>query len=197
MRRINRKDKAQNGGFTLVELIICMAIIVIMSGIAMVTVTLINSARAKEAAVTLESSLSDMISKSKSQVCVVAGVEQPRYQRCLKVYLDGTSYYVQSGYYNPDGTDDATKYIFPADENVNQGKGISMSSRVSVRYTGEDGVEKKISGTDDAGNVKQVYIIYNNAGRCISGYGTFSFYKRNGNKIAAVTIQKNGSHQSN
>ncbi len=187
MRRINRKAMAQNKGFSLVEMIICMAIIVIMSGIAMVTVTLINSARAKEAAVTFESALSDTIAKAKSQVCVVSGTAQPKYLHCLKVYRysDG-NYYIQTGYYNPDGTSDDTRYIFPAEENVNHGKGVSMSSRVTLKYNDAEIAEDS-----------PVYIVYNSAGRCISGYGTYKFYKRNGNNIAAVTIQENGSHQSN
>lgn len=198
MRRIRREDGAQGDkGFTLVEMIICIAIIAIMSGVAMVTVTLINSSRAKEAATTFETLLSDTIAKSKNQICVVAGVQEPTYQRCIKVYRgSGQNYFIQTGYYNPDGATEADQYIFPADENTNSGQGMSMSSRVTIKYTGEDGVQKNISNVDDAGNVKQVYIVYNNAGRCISGYGTFSFYKRNGNMISSVVIQKNGSHQS-
>lgn len=191
----------RNKGYSLVELIICIAIIAIFTGLAFVTVTMINSAKAKDAAVSFESQLSDMITKTKSQVCTVNGTQQPTFSRCLKLYQasDG-NYYIKSGYYNPDGSgessdgDVSAQYIFVPGENVNSDKGKSLSSRVVVGYRDEAGTEQRIQYN---GTLKEVYIVYNKAGRCIEGNGTYRFYKRNGNAIADVTIQKNGSHQSN
>lgn len=191
----------RNKGYSLVELIICIAIIAIFTGLAFVTVTMINSAKAKDAAVSFESQLSDMITKTKSQVCTVNGTQQATFSRCLKLYQasDG-NYYIKSGYYNPDGSgessdgDVSAQYIFVPGENVNSDKGKSLSSRVVVGYRDEAGTEQRIQYN---GTLKEVYIVYNKAGRCIEGNGTYRFYKRNGNAIADVTIQKNGSHQSN
>lgn len=191
----------RNKGYSLVELIICIAIIAIFTGLAFVTVTMINSAKAKDAAVSFESQLADMITKTKSQVCTVNGTQQTTFSRCLKLYQasDG-NYYIKSGYYNPNGSgesssgDVSAQYIFVPGENVNSDKGTSLSSRVVVGYKDETGTEQKIKHD---GTLKEVYIVYNKAGRCIEGNGTYRFYKRNGNAIAAVTIQKNGSHQSN
>lgn len=191
----------RNKGYSLVELIICIAIIAIFTGLAFVTVTMINSAKAKDAAVSFESQLADMITKTKSQVCTVNGTQQITFSRCLKLYQasDG-KYYIKSGYYNPNGSgesssgDVSAQYIFVPGENVNSDKGTSLSSRVVVGYKDESGTEQKIQYD---GTLKEVYIVYNKAGRCIEGNGTYRFYKRNGNAIADVTIQKNGSHQSN
>lgn len=198
MMRIKRKCRAHDEGFTLVELIICMAIIVILTGLATVTVTMIHSARAKEAAVTLESEISDLAIKSKSQLCVVGGVTMPDYMHCIKVYRDTDGkFYIQEGYYDSTAASVAAGYISGGSElNVNNGKGVTMSSRVTIKYTDDAGTTKNISDSDDADNVSAVYIVYNKSGRCISGYGSFRFYKKNGNFISAVTIQKNGSHQS-
>lgn len=190
MDRLKAKLR-DNRGFSLVELIICISIIIIMSGVAMVTVTMLNSAKAKEASVTFESTLSDTITKSKNQVCVISGVQYPKYDRCIHVYKhsDG-KYYIRTGYFDPDASGSAA-YIFFDDENVNGGKGISMTSKVDVKYTA--------TGTTDDALIDEdgIYIVYNRNGQCIEGSGTYSFYKKNGNAIADVVIQKNGSHQSN
>ena len=196
-----RLKENRNKGYSLVELIICIAIIAIFTGLACVTVTMISSAKAKDAAVSFESRLSDMITKTKSQVCTVNGTQQPTFSRCMKLYQanDG-KYYIKTGYFNPDGSgesndaDLSAKYIFVPGENVNSDKGTSLSSRVVVKFMDDAGTEQTIQYT---GTLKEVYIVYNKAGRCIEGNGTYRFYKKNGNAIADVTIQKNGSHQSN
>ena len=191
MDRLKAKLR-DNRGFSLVEMIICIAIIVIMSGVAMVTITLLNSAKAKEASVTFESTLSDMITKTKNQVCVISGVQYPKYDRCMNIYKhsDG-KYYIRTGYYDPDNAGSPSAYIFIDDENVNDGRGVSMTSKVIIKYTAT-GTTDKVD-IDDTG----VYIVYDRRGLCIEGSGIYSFYKKNGNAIADVVIQKNGSHQSN
>lgn len=184
--------KKNNKGYSLVEMIICIAIIAVLSAVAMVTVTMIHSAKAKEAAVTFTSELSDTAIKSKNQVVTMEDadgniVKYPKYNHCLKLYETDGKYYLKKGYYNPEGTDEATKYIFVDTENVNGGKGISLSSRVYVTFTGSTGSESDVTTS---------YIVYDRKGRCIQGDGLYSFYKTSGSLIADVKINKNGSYQS-
>lgn len=187
---MKRRFMKNNKGFSLVEMIICIAIIAILSGIALVTVSMIDSAKAKDAAVSFNSVVSETLAKSKGQMCVVNGVNQPTYKRCMYLYLEDSSdrYYLKTGYYNPDGLTDADKYIFIDNENKNEGKGTNLSAKVTIKYEDLDGNKTTV---DSDG----VYIIFNKNGTCFDGAGLFEFYKRNGNLVDEVSIKTNGSHQ--
>lgn len=187
-----RHLKHNNKGYSLVELIICIAVIAILTGVAFVTVTLLHSAKAKEASVTFTSELSDTSIKAKNQVVTIEAddgskVKYPKYSYCIKLYTDGDRYYIQKGYYNPDASDEATKYIFSDSDNPNDGKGISLSAKVTITYTPEGGTEADLD---------KVHIVYDRRGRCIEGSGMYSFYKNGDALIADVKINKNGSYQS-
>ena len=54
-----RRFMKDNKGYTLIEMIIVIAIIAIMTGAAMVTITILHNAKAKEASITLETALSE------------------------------------------------------------------------------------------------------------------------------------------
>ena len=187
-----RHLKNNNKGYSLVEMIICIAVIAILSGIALVTITLLHSAKAKEASGTFTSELSDTAIKAKNQVVVIetddgSKVKYPNYNFCLKLYKDDDRYYIKKGYYNPEAGSEATKYIFPEAGNPNDGKGISLSSKVTITYTPEGGTEADLD---------YVYIVYDRKGRCINGSGMYSFYKNQEALIADVKVNKNGSYQS-
>lgn len=195
-RHLNHKIKNSNQGYSLVEMIIVIAIIVVMTGVATVTISMIASARAKEASVTFDSLLSDTITKSKTQLASMTdettGVSTtyPTYGRCIKVYqASNDKYYMKLGYYDPDASGNARFVFDPADDSLGSG----LSSKVQIYYTDSSNVRKKIanSGTDV---LSEVYVAFDRAGRCVSGEGVFSFYKKNGNQIADVRVNKNGSH---
>lgn len=188
-----RRHHLNNKGYSLVELIIVIGIIVVMTGIATVTVTLINSAKAKEAAVTFSSELADLQTKSKGQIIsltdVATGVTTtyPNYTFAIRLYKDGSKCYIQKGY-----CDETNAFTAFTDTNVNSGKGISLSSRIIIKYTNTD-TSTQIE-IDDSGN--EVIIAYDKNGRCVSGSGVYDFYKKNGNLVDTVTIKKNGSYQN-
>ena len=192
-----RHHRLNDKGYSLVEMIICIAIIAIMTGVAVVTVSLINSAKAREASVTFTSELSDMYTKSKNQMVVISDVKYPKYNHCLYLHSDGTRTYIKKGYYNPAGTDEATKYIYTGVDTPNSGKGVSITSSVTIKYKDSAGVEKSITGTDSGTSLKGVYIIYDRNGRCIEGSGLYTFCKDEDVVIAEVGLKKNGSYQSN
>ena len=49
-----RRFMKENKGYSLIELIIVLAIIVVMTGVSMVTITIIHNARAREASTKFE-----------------------------------------------------------------------------------------------------------------------------------------------
>lgn len=189
--KFRRRHRLNNKGYSLVELIIVIGIIVVMTGVATVTVTLINSAKAKEAAVTFSSELADLRTKSKGQiVTVTTGTTtstEPKYKFALKLYKDGSKCYIQKGY-----CDDTDKFFSLPDSNPNNGKGVSLSSRITIKYTETSTSAQKEIGDSDF----SVVIAYDKNGRCALGSGVYDFYKNNGNLVDSVTIMKNGSYQN-
>lgn len=195
-KRRFEKLKLNNEGYSLIELIIVIAIIVVLTGAAALTVGTINSARAREAAVTFESELATFISSSKNKACdvngdgIISDEELNTTSSALKIYEEDERFYVQkvvkwNGYYtsNP---------VYEKANNAHDGKGTRLSSNVVVKYTPIGGTEQAIGSGNNA-----VYIEFSKNGSCVVGAGTYTFYKTDGTKISTVTINKNGSHKSN
>lgn len=199
-----RRFMKENKGYSLVEMIIVIAIIAVLSAAAMVTITLINSAKAKEASVTLESEISALKAKAKSQVprfdSGSGTVEEHKdYYHAIAVYKDGDKFYVAKGYYKVDSGQKQFQ-TFGAD-NANSGKGQSISSKVAINYvpgSKNSGVfeDSDLFGlTADSG--KKWVIAYDQNGRCISGVGEYELNKMPGNiPIDEISINANGSHIS-
>ena len=64
-----------NQGYTLVEMIVVIAIIALVAGISVISITLIHSAKAKDAATTVDSEVATLITKSKNM-----GIDNPPYK---------------------------------------------------------------------------------------------------------------------
>ncbi len=143
-----RRFMKDNKGYTLIEMIIVIAIIAIMTGAAMVTITILHNAKAKEASITLETALSETQKNAKGKMCVVADTQQPDYKFALAVYKSGSKYYVKKGYYIGNGNDMSlnSSYVFDDSENANSGKGESFSAYVKVKYKDSSGTEQDITG---------------------------------------------------
>lgn len=197
MKHLNKKKIINDKGLSLVEMVIVIAMITLMAGAAMVTITMINSAKAREAGVTFDSEFIDTSTKAKSQICVVEGEKKPEYRYCLDLYQASSGkYFLRHGYYNPKGTTDAEKYIFIDADNSNGGNGINLSNKVDITYTTFAGKKLKVNDSGDKDTINHVYIVFNTDGTIKEGFGTYTFYKRNGNEVSNVVIRKNGSHRS-
>ena len=64
-----RRFMKENKGYSLIELIIVLAIIVVMTGVSMVTITIIHNARAREASTKFENALSELQQNAKGKMC--------------------------------------------------------------------------------------------------------------------------------
>lgn len=195
---ILRKIKQSNKGYSLVELIIVIAIIAVLTAVAFVSMSLINSGRAKEAAVTFNSELASTVAKAKGQAYVEVAddgtkTEHPEYRYALKIYIasDGNCY-MQRGFYKGTGdynTD--SNYVFPASENKGNAKGISFTSYVSVQYSATGSGATKITSSTPK------YIVFEKNGTCANGYGTYEFCRKNSNTAdTMITLNKNGARIS-
>lgn len=196
MRRFMKNNK----GYSLVEMIIVIAIIAVLTSAALVTITLINSAKAKEAGVTLDSEISRLVAQSKSQMPIFddgsgTKAEHKDYNFAIAIYKNtDKKYYIASGYYNKQDNKFSTFDV----SNNNGGKGICLSSKVSVSY--EPG-NKNTSNSPDCdinGTTYSAWVVsFDKAGRCICGVGTFELKKSSDNTVIdEISIKANGSHQA-
>ncbi|MBE5952784.1 MAG: type II secretion system protein [Lachnospiraceae bacterium] len=191
-----RMKKLNNKGYSLIEMIIVIAIVAVLTGAAMVTLKVMHSAKVKEAAITFESEISELLSMSKNKICDPNGdgvIEdsEKEYSVGLRLYKSGSKCYIQevlvkNGAYEANST-------YENANNPNSGKGISLSTYVDVKYTDLSGNSFMIGTAED----KQVTIHFKRNGSCDLGYGTFDFIRNSSNsKVATMTINKNGSHQA-
>ena len=195
-----RRDK----GYTLVEMIIVIAIIAIVAGLSLISITLIHSARAKEAAVTVDSEIATLITKSKNMQCDRFGS-----QYAARIYkADNDVYYYQRGYYDPNLGENGS-YVFTDTDSEGDGKGTTLTSYVVVKFSGKwekvkadgtcTGTFESYQSEKDVADMNEgngLYIRFARDGSCDAGVGDIGFYKRNGNDVAHNTIRTNGSHQT-
>ncbi len=194
-----KKSLKDNGGFSLTELIIVIAIILIMTLASFVSLTIMHSAKAKEAASSFENSLAETISLSKNNGVDknqnnVIDADEEKYSIGLKVYKIGQKYYLQkciceksaTGEYSDSGLGATDPYIKSLNES--SGKGVCLSSYVDIKYYDLDG--------NDA-SADTYVIAFNRKGECVLGYGKYEFRKKSsGDKIVTVSVNKNGSYIS-
>ena len=127
MKKRNMK-KLNNEGYSLIEMMIVIAIIAVFTGASLITINVMHSAKAKEAAITLDSEIAELINKSKNTACDanndgVIDSSDEGYSFGIRIHKDGDKCYVQdvlvhSGAYVHD--EDYEKA-----NNPNDGKGIS------------------------------------------------------------------------
>lgn len=202
-----RMKKLNNKGYSLVELIIVIAIIVVLTGAAMITLNVMHSAKAKEAAITFDSEISELINKSKNRACdpnddgVISedpngdgdlSDSEKNYTFGLRLHRVDNKCFLQEVLVK-DGVyveNDA----YEKANNPNDGNGLSLSIYVNVTYTDLDGNVITIGDQPE----DTVLISYKRNGTCATGFGTYEFTRTSGGaQVASMTLNKNGSHQSN
>lgn len=203
----NKRFMKNNEGYTLVELIIVLAIIAILSAAAMITLHAINVAKAKEASTTFKIQVDALSARAKSELAwvdldddgkydsgeeYVGGVPaNGQYVFSLKLYKSGSKLYVKpsaakllpNGDFDVAGVSDVSLGVTSDSD-----KGASLSAYVDIKYTSEFGTHTIDSGT-------KANIVFDRSGNCVKGVGKYEFYSKKGGLISTVTINKNGSIQ--
>lgn len=181
----------KNDGYTLVEMMIVIAIIIALSGMAVISLTVLNSASAKDSAMNFDTDIATLAAKARSMDANFMYNSNVYEEFCIVLYKDssGKNTFQAPGYYDPD-TD---CYVV----NCNEKK--KLSRRVELQL---DGVTTNTgSGFDvDGASVTEVNIVsiirFNRRGECVLGYGKYNFCKRGGTIIATNKIRQNGSHET-
>jgi len=184
-------------GYTLVEMIIVIAIIGVISAASVISLTLISSARAKDAAMlfgseveTLRSKAMNMTSSSGDYALLLMMVDDE--YRIYYGNVDGgiASYVDDSSNYKSLSKRVEIKvkqYTYGSGSNAVTAGGYIVSGDTAI--TEFDETDEGTQPTDS----NTVIITYNKKGICTSGYGEYDFYKKNGNLVARVIVYQNGS----
>ena len=187
---MERKLSKNNSGYSLVELLIVIAIIVVLASAAMLSYTMIHSARAKDAAIKLNSEVNELKSRCMNMKPETAG----HTYYALSLYtVDNTPHLCMVEFNSA-----SNKYVYVEDTDIN------LSSSVKVDFDGTLCLENSTAGIDKTNYVPggrsgsdatttPVYICFDKRGNCYSGYGVYDFSKINGNVVSHVNIGMNGS----
>ncbi|MBQ8951850.1 MAG: prepilin-type N-terminal cleavage/methylation domain-containing protein [Eubacterium sp.] len=175
--------KNSNKGYSLVELIIVIAIIALISAMSMLTISVIHSAKAKDAAIRVDSEVGEIIASSRGKA--YDSTDLSKYY-ALKIYKANNTFYIMRGYAQTDPAD-TSKYIFYDDGKNVIAEGYSLSPYVDIDWS-------KAVKKDELSN--GILIVYSKSGQCLAGYGEYIFKKKNGSVVATDYIRQNGTHAS-
>lgn len=173
---MKREKQINNKGYSLVELIIVIAIIGILSALSLVTWRSVESANYKKSVSTFESELRTLRAVTMAQSKDMA----------MKLYLgDDGRYYIERGVY------DGTTFAQPTD-------GTTLANSDYYKYQGTSNpvsVTKKglISFDGTVIDENGIIIQFNKSDGSIStanGGGTYTFTRRNGDLVTNVKINK-------
>ena len=184
-----KRKLSKDNGYTLVEMIIVLAIIALLAAMSLISVTIIHSARAKEACVRVGSEINSV--KSMNRTMTPKDGTHDGY--ALVIYKDSNgafnccvALHKESGGYDLDSD-----------------KNVKLSSSVDIKFTGSmikadgssisvtDHVPGELSATED--DDLPIYVVFDKRGNCYSGAGDIRFYKKNSNQVARVNVTSNGS----
>lgn len=188
IRRLLKK----NEGFSLVEMIIVIAIVLVLSTGALLSYTVIHSARAKDAAVKFGSEANAV-----KTMCMNMMPEDTTYDYyALAVYNDSSDTTHICKVMHKAGTSNEFDYVDDDDVNLTSSVDVDFDGS-SVSY-GNSSLAAATSGKQQPGDKEHLaaspfFICFDKRGNCYSGYGTYYFYKNNGNQVARVRILQNGS----
>lgn len=191
MKKIKRLN---DEGYTLAELIIVLAIIVILSSAAFITLSVIHTAKAKDAATTFYAEINALHGRAKGQQAyhddnangtMDAGEFMDNTNFALCLYKVGEKTYLKKVVRDSSGIYDTNM------GNANGGLGLNLSPYIQIKYTADNNSYYK----DDMSPTEMHYIAFDSTGSCIEGVGTYEFCKKNGGKLVTVTINRNGSYR--
>jgi len=188
--------KSDNKGYSLIELIIVIAIIGIVSTMSLLSINVLFSAKVKADSQTFNSEIG-LLKEDRFTVPTdsITNTTKEGCYKSIRIYQNATDgrLYVQKIYYDPT----TGAHYLEASENRNNGSGLKLTSYTSVTY-----VEQRTGATYDVKGSDDVRIVFNKDGTVhlesstgkYLGAGKFIFKKRNGDAVANVYLRANGSH---
>lgn len=205
--------RKNNKGYSFVEMIIVLALVVILATLSLVSLTLINNARAKDASNKLGSEFNEVRKKSIEMIPSKSVIENEYggTYSATKTYKYGIILYEENGKFmtsqviceldKSDPDNPVYKYLGLGNPAVTNNTTVKYSSKVGVTFkgtydslkTGSQVVcsDKTTPGGKDSANA--ICIMFDKHGNCESGYGEYYFTKKNANQIARVIVKQNGS----
>ncbi len=203
------KTLKNNKAYSFVEMIVVIGILLVVSGMSLLSFTIIKSARGQDAAMVFDSTISELITRSKNMNAAKNksmkwvdgngpfGFETIGYT--LKIYWDEEDevYSLQFGDYYADDKSEGTSTT-----------GGKLVSRRRMSYygdykaqslTGDCVIYYTIEGTNTRVMIDEdhpIEIRYTKRGLCVDGFGKYEFYRSDGTThIADVIVRRNGSHE--
>lgn len=184
------KDKRNgNSGYTLIELIIVIAIIAIMSGVGILTVGSIRTSQATASMQRFDEELSALVSKTRSYDGSYA----------IKIVRNGANYDIYYGYYTGDDSEAADPTKFTRLD-TSSTKADAVLERVTIYYSPDySSANEKVLGADDDGDAgkETVIRVRKSDNRVIYGSGQYRFVKYNSSNdtVGRINFSKEtGSH---
>ena len=167
-----RERLKNNSGYTLVELILVIAIILIMSGGAMLTVSAIRSSQATSSMQRFDDEIAALEMRTKS---LEVG-------KAMKIVQNGANYEI---YYGTCTGGNASTFV------ADSTKADAILERVSIYYAEDynsDGVSTPLTSA--------VVLVRKSDGEVVSGYGEYRFCKYNTTStVGRVTLNRyTGGH---
>lgn len=167
-------EKLNNKGYSMVEMIIVIAIVAILSALSFITVNIIYSAKVTAAGNSFNTQLSHLASLTKAQDASLA----------MQLYYDDSEkkYYIQYGTYDSAGGFSATGSSEPK---------VGLSNSITIYYTAENtSTEVKV----DDGN--PIVIKFNKSdGAVTMGAGNYRIAKGENGASYSIALNRNtGSH---
>ena len=174
-----------NKGYTLIELILVIAIMAILSGASFLTIGIIKEAKRQSAASTLDNQISSCLIKTKA---VSPGMNGKEASLCMVIRkrTDG-AYAVLNGYMQTGNLTDATGSVLNPDED--EDCEVVLSKEISnIIYKPSDAKQQLVAND-------MVIQFIKSDGSTQYGGGAFELYKKNGDLYATIYLDKvSGNH---
>lgn len=179
----------KNHGYTLIEMIIVIAIIAILSGVSFVTIGIIKQAKCNAAATTLSNQMGSLLVKTRA---LSKAKDSPL---CMKIqyndsdvtFADGT--FAKAGSYSLIlGYDNGTTFVEKTADTVE----TTLPDIITINYTSTDKQSCSIAGLDAS---KNMIIEFNKSNGSVRyGAGTYEIVF-NGKVVATVYLDADtGNH---
>lgn len=177
----------KNKGYTLVEMMIVIAIMAILSGTSFLTIRIIKQAKRQAATNTFDNQISNCLIKTKATSPGTNGTDNPM-RMIIRKRADG-AYVIMNGYMKGDDITDASGKVLNPNKNEDC-EAVLAKEIVNIVYKPSD-TAQQLSGTD------MIIQFIKSDGSTLYGGGAYEIYagKRNPELYATIYLDSvSGNH---